>query len=132
MKMAGGEPISARSKWRQNVLSVPFLVLTIVLCHSASGQTLYKYRGEDGEWMFTDRAPAEGQKAEVRVLRQATKNAKVRVTSEFKGREIVLTAFNDFYAPMELALFFDDIAGVSTRTPMNACAGLCRQRESWS
>ena len=39
-------------------------VVLILLSGSAFAQAMYKYQGENGEWIFTDRAPPEEQPAE--------------------------------------------------------------------
>ena len=35
---------------------------------AVQAQALYKYRGDNGEWIFSDRPPPDGSRAEVREL----------------------------------------------------------------
>ena len=54
-----------RTAW----LSVTGLVFVAFLAATASAQTLYKYRGDDGEWIYSDRPPDEGEAQEDRESR---------------------------------------------------------------
>lgn len=95
------------------MLSVPLAVLTLLACGLASGQSLYKYQDDNGEWIYTDRAPANGEAAEVRPLSAAPKRATVTVTHEGSGDAIRFTAHNGFYAPVEVAIVINDVVGVA-------------------
>ena len=102
------------------LISVPrnlLLALTLVASGAASAQALYKYQDENGDWVFTDRAPEEGQQAEIRVIDRQSSRSKVMVTHELVGDELQFTAHNGFYAPMEVALIFDDIKGIGHPSP---------------
>lgn len=99
------------------MLFVTALLLTGSLCGLASAQTLYKFRGENGEWIYADRPPDDGRKAETRQLQQRHVAPKVSVSHELDGREVVLTAHNSFHAPMEMTLLFEEIAGVEFPDP---------------
>lgn len=103
----------ARSLKSRYFWSVPLAVLALAGCGAAFGQSLYKYRGDDGEWIYTDRAPGDGEAAEVRSLSAAPKRATVTVTHERSGDGIRFTAHNGFYAPVEVAIVINDIAGVA-------------------
>lgn len=97
---------------------VPALVLTLMfsLCLSDASlaQELYKYRGENGEWIFSDRPPDDGQTVEVRKLAKGSALATVDVDHRFIGTNVQLTATNDFYAPVELRLEIVGIRGLSS------------------
>lgn len=55
-RMAGGERNLARKPAQFFPVVLPLLVL---MCAGISyADTMYKYRGEDGEWVYTDRKPA--------------------------------------------------------------------------
>ena len=47
------------------MVSMPFVGITAV------AQSLYKYKDENGEWIYTDRPPEDEQTAEIRRLLQA-------------------------------------------------------------
>ena len=65
LKTAGCGPISGKPRCRLTLLAL----LGCVVCSAASAQALYKYRGDDGEWIYSDRPPDDGQAiAEIRSL----------------------------------------------------------------
>ena len=39
------------------------LLAALLTCGLATAQTLYKYRGDDGEWIYSDRPPDDGRTA---------------------------------------------------------------------
>jgi len=89
-----------------------FAVLTVVACGFAYAQSLYKFRGVSGEWIYSDRPPDDGLDAEMRELDRVVR-PRVTVTHEMIGDEIEFTAHNQFHAPMEVALVFDVISGIA-------------------
>lgn len=96
------------------------LLLAALLCVvGAQAQTMYKYRGADGEWIYTDRKPVQQQLAEVRELERSFVRPEFSVSSEVLGRTIEFVAHNEYYAPIEVRLVFVDIAGVSYPHPDN-------------
>lgn len=91
--------------------------LMLTLAGGSSAGTMYKYRGENGEWIFTDRKPAEEHNAEVRQLELSFIQPTFSVTSETVGANIEFTAHNDFYAPIEVRLEILEIVGVEFPHP---------------
>jgi len=79
---------------------------------AVQAQALYKYRGDNGEWIFSDRPPPDGSRAEVRELESSSQPGVVTVDDEFVGRTLELTASNDFHAPVELKLTIERIRGL--------------------
>ncbi len=75
----------------------------LALCMAAVAfpQTVYKYRGSDGEWIYTDRRPAEADDVEVRDLPATGGNGSV--TLERSGGS-GLVARNTIHAPVQLRL----------------------------
>ena len=106
---------------RSIVCGAPALVLalTLSLCagEAVVAQELYKYRGENGEWIFSDRPPDDGQTIEVRELEKGSADATVDVNHRFVGSNVELVASNDFYAPVELRLEIAGIRGLSYPDP---------------
>jgi murein DD-endopeptidase MepM/ murein hydrolase activator NlpD len=107
-KTAGSEARSADN------YCLSWLVLAVLLVSSAGDtQALYKYRGENGEWIFTDRAPPEDQPAaEIRKLPQGSGQPRVTVTHEVVDGLVRFNAQNEFYAPVELQLSLEGVASV--------------------
>ncbi|MEJ2255714.1 MAG: M23 family metallopeptidase [Woeseiaceae bacterium] len=100
-----------------NVVPGPLLLVgALLICETATAEDLYKYRGENGEWIYADRPPADGRDAEVR-SRETVRPGNVSVTQSLGVAGIEITAANTFYAPVELALIFDSIEGVEYPPP---------------
>lgn len=93
-------------------LAVPIAVLTLVACGSAAAQSLYKYRDANGDWVYTDRAPAAAAEVEVRRLNLAPPRAMMKVTQEQFGDELRLVAHNGLHAPVEVGLVINASTGV--------------------
>ena len=93
------------------------LLAASLACGGAAAQTLYKYRGENGEWIYSDRPPADGGDAEVRSIARRGSPDGVSVTHEFTGSSLLFTANNRYYAPIEVGIVFDSIAGVDYPHP---------------
>lgn len=94
------------------------IVLLLASSGFASAQSLYKYRGDDGEWIYSDRPPDDDTLVEVRQLEGAPKDgAEVDVTHEFAGRTVQLIAHNQSYVPVELVVTFKTIQGLEFPDP---------------
>lgn len=92
-------------------------ITAMLVCGIASAQTMYKYRGESGEWIFSDRPPDGRQDIESRSMSSRAGRGELVVTDEFTGNGIEVTARNSFYAPMEVELVFNSIVGVDYPDP---------------
>ncbi len=93
----------------QRLLKASVLVL---LSGAVLGQSLYKYRGSDGEWVFTDRRPSEEAEIEVRALSRGDPDPRVSVAYEIEGDRINLYARNGYYAPVQVMLGLDELRGL--------------------
>ncbi len=78
---------------------------------------MYKYRGDDGEWIYSDRPPDEGQTVEVRSFDAKPAKGTVTVTKELVGDNLQIRAHNGLHAPVEVALRFNRIEGVEYPHP---------------
>ncbi len=116
-KMAGYAPRSVRSRLSITKLTIVGIA-TIVICGVAAGQALYKYRGENGEWIYSDRPPDDGQTvAEVRSLTPSSPKSGIKIRYELDGNDVQLVATNEFFAPVEVALDFVTIDGLDFPHP---------------
>ena len=113
--MAGGEQTLVHRRY--HTLQSALLLAVLVMCGAADAQTVYKYRGENGEWIFSDRRPPDERKVETRSISPRAERGDLKVTHEFTGDGLVFTARNRYYAPMELALEFQSISGVDYPHP---------------
>lgn len=100
--------------------TILLLVAALLAYGIASAQTMYKYRGEDGEWIFSDRPPGDGRDAEIRAIAARIVKGDFHVTNSFTGNSLVVTARNSFYAPVETAIEFESIEGVEYPPPDQA------------
>lgn len=92
-------------------------LLWLVAAGAAAAQTLYKYRGPDGELVYSDRAPSDGDDVEVRALPAPRAAPAVTVAQRIDAGEVHLRARNDYYAPVELVLGFDELENVAPPAP---------------
>jgi murein DD-endopeptidase MepM/ murein hydrolase activator NlpD len=85
---------------------IGIFVLLLMFCSGAIAQELYKYQDENGDWIYSDRPPDDGQEVEARELEvtQSEDAVLVDVSHSLLGRTILLTAQNDFFAPVEIRL----------------------------
>lgn len=83
----------------------------------AAAQALYKYRGENGEWIYSDRPPDDGSIAEIRQLESPESSAEVSVSYSFVGTSVQLVADNQFHAPIELSINIVTIRGLQYPEP---------------
>lgn len=94
------------------------LVMTVVALPGLA-ETMYKYRGENGEWIYADRPPDDGSLTETLNVESATDEGKLSVNYGFDGPTVVLTAHNGFYAPVEMSLEIQQIRGMQYPHPDN-------------
>ena len=113
-KTAGYVLISAKAHRRLALITL----LGCAVCGVASAQALYKYRGDDGEWIYSDRPPDDGQAVvEVRSLTPTSPKSGVSIAHEADGDAIRLVATNEYFAPVEMALRFETIGGLEFPHP---------------
>jgi len=83
----------------------------------ADAQSLYKYKGKDGEWIYTDRQPPDDTAAEVRSLPNAGKPATVTVSSRVVDGNFELYGDNEFHAPVEIVIALDEMTNLVAPGP---------------
>jgi murein DD-endopeptidase MepM/ murein hydrolase activator NlpD len=96
---------------------LPLAAIALLCVDAADAQTMYKYRGDDGVWIYTDRKPVAAQSVEVRQLESTFVAPAFSVSHDMIGRTIEFVAHNDFYAPIEVRLEFLEITGVEYPHP---------------
>lgn len=118
-KTVGNDRRSApeRSPQLYNRALVISLVALLTVAGVSSAQSLYKYRGTDGEWIYSDRPPDDGSMVEIRQLATEQPKTEVSVTHAFEGRTVKLVAHNVSYAPVELTLTIESIRGLQYPDP---------------
>ena len=98
---------------------VPRALAFALLCVPTTGfaQTLYKYRGPDGAWTYSDRAPPDDGAVEVRELPAGPATPRVTVSHRLVDGRIELSARNDYFAPVELILGIDELQNTESPDP---------------
>lgn len=91
--------------------------LLLPLAAPVGAQALYKYRDENGVWVYSDRRPRDDVAVETRELPQGEGERGVRVSSAFDSGRFVLTAINETWAPVQLGLILDALHGVALPPP---------------
>ncbi len=109
------------------------IVLLLTVGSFAVAQSLYKYRGPDGEWIYSDRPPDSDTVVEIRQLQGGHKDGpEVSVTHEFAGRTVELVAHNESYAPVELVVTFKTIRGLEFPHPDDDLSWIVPPRADFS
>lgn len=104
-----------RQSWRCGLLLAASLVAT-----GAVAQTLYKYRGADGEWIYADRPPDDGRVDETRALGPGITGSTVTVNADTDGSSARFEAENPLHIPVELLLRFTRLEGFEYPDPDRA------------
>ena len=94
-----------------------FVFLAMLAANAASAQTMYKYRGPDGDWIFSDRPPPDGDADEVRTLVPTIVRGSVDVEASDTPEGALFIAMNRFHAPVELVVRFRRISGYEYPDP---------------
>lgn len=102
----------ADRSWLPALLATGLLVSVV-----ADAQSLYKYRGGDGEWIFSDRPPADARAVETRALSTEAASPTVAVNHRLQDERIFLRASNTYYAPVELVLGIDELINIEKPPP---------------
>lgn len=89
----------------------------LLLVAAATAQTLYKYRGDDGEWIYSDRPPDDGEAEETRDLETGDVKGALDIEHARVGRSVQILAHNKFHAPLEVEIVFSQIRGVAYPNP---------------
>ena len=88
-------------------------VCMLLVGGTGPAQELYKYRDENGEWIYTDRAPTENQEVEVRELPKGETDPRVLVYDQQSAGDFNLIARNEFHAPVEVILALDSLENLT-------------------
>lgn len=83
----------------------------------AGTQALYKYRGAEGEWVYTDRVPETETRVEVRELPTGMAEPTVTVYDKISYGQLQIIARNEYYAPVELILEPDSLNNLAFPPP---------------
>ena len=110
-------------------IAIIITILTIVCSGSAAAQTLYKHKGDNGEWVYTDR-PVDGKQiAEARNLAARHSKAEFSVTHRVVDDSVEVLASNPLHVPVEVVLRIDAINELEYPDPDHSLRWLVPARE---
>jgi len=88
-------------------------VVALAVSGASLAQALYKYQDANGDWIYSDRPPAdENMPTEVRDLPKGFDAPEVHVTQDLVDEQIRFEASNEFHAPVEVILALDELRNV--------------------
>ncbi|HEX2789791.1 MAG TPA: M23 family metallopeptidase [Steroidobacteraceae bacterium] len=96
--------------------------LTLIIASSAVHAQLYKYRDASGAWVYTDRQPPAGAKAETMTVALEVKAPRITVEQHVDGQQLSLLAINECACDAEFLLQIADAGNVSL--PQSAAAAV--------
>jgi murein DD-endopeptidase MepM/ murein hydrolase activator NlpD len=90
------------------------LLIVVLLFAATMGRadTLYKYKDAEGNWIFSDRPPADGSPVETRDLERGGAEPEFVVQHIDDERGLSFVATNAYHAPFEIMLHFERIIGL--------------------
>lgn len=97
---------------RPGALRIAAGLLAVALSAGVAAQSLYKYRGPDGEWVFTDRDPGGEREIEVRELSRGQPDPRVSLFYQVVDDEIQLFGRNEFHAPVQVNVLVEELRDV--------------------
>jgi murein DD-endopeptidase MepM/ murein hydrolase activator NlpD len=89
----------------------------------AAHAQLYKYRDASGAWVYTDREPPAGTKAESMSVDLAVKAPRITVEQTIADGQLALSAINDCLCTAEFLLQVSSAGNVTLPPPAGAGAG---------
>jgi murein DD-endopeptidase MepM/ murein hydrolase activator NlpD len=98
-----------------------------LLAVSATAQAqLYKYRDASGAWVYTDRQPPAGAKAETMTVDLEVKAPRITVEQQLEGGQLILLAINECACAAEFMLQIANAGNVSL--PASAASAVAPSR----
>lgn len=105
----GASPIRPLRFW--------LLLIAVTACGAVFAQALYKYQDADGEWVYSDRPPADTRPVEIRELPVGYDDPSVVVTHRLIDGQVRIAARNDFHAPVEVVIALDKLENIGFPPP---------------
>ncbi len=83
----------------------------------AAAQKLYRYKDDNGVWVYTDRRPGGEQAFEEQQVERRFEKPEVRLLQRSGRNGVVLIAQNTYFAPIQIGFRLQPIENVSPDTP---------------
>ena len=81
------------------------ILLLILTSINLSAGEIYKYKDENGKWIFTDKKPVSNKSEKIEYKNDKKKRVKPRVYVKNADGENQLVVKNPFYAPIEMEIY---------------------------
>lgn len=94
------------------IFRLTLLLLALALTASAAAQSVYRYRGDDGRWHYSDKPPPDGRQAQVSVIERINLDPQVVISRETNKRGATIFAENEFHGPVEFEIKLIDTRNV--------------------
>ncbi len=92
------------------------LILCLLVAATSVAQSVYKYKNEKGEWVFTDRKPEVEQEYETAALLPDTTGPAIRIARRDTADGTLLVVTNEFFGPVEVGVLLTDLVNISEHT----------------
>jgi murein DD-endopeptidase MepM/ murein hydrolase activator NlpD len=93
------------------------LLLAFAVASPAAAQKLYRYKDENGVWVYTDRRPGGEQTFEEQQVERRFEKPEVRLLQRSARAGVTLVAQNTYFAPIQIAFRLQPVENVSPDTP---------------
>lgn len=93
------------------------LSLVLAVVSTAAAQKLYRYKDDNGVWVYTDRRPGGEQPFEEQQVERRFEKPEVRLLQRSARSGVTLIAQNTYFAPIQLAFRLQPVENVSPDTP---------------
>jgi len=116
---------------KSNAFILIALMVTIGWSAESQAQRLYKYRGEDGVWIYTDRKPEAGRHYEETSLPATREQGEVRLYRRTNDDEaVVVVADNTYFSPVQIAYELTSMQNLARGAPTSGLEVLPPRSES--
>ena len=88
------------------------ILLLLAAAVPVAADTMYKYQDVDGNWIYSDRPPPDGEAAETVALEASGRDPVFGIRHVLDGDAVRFIAINEYHAPVEVMLRFDRLAGL--------------------
>ncbi|MEE8305913.1 MAG: peptidoglycan DD-metalloendopeptidase family protein [Gammaproteobacteria bacterium] len=106
--------------WKRENSWLGIVVLTLAgMAQPVLGATLYKYKDENGQWVFTDRRPEGGEAFQQQDLKATLEEPTIELIKEPRDSGTVLLAKSTFFGPVQIAFQLGDHDNVGSQTPLS-------------
>lgn len=85
----------------------------LIAANPLPAQSLYKYRDENGNWIYTDRLPPAESKAEVRDLPTGVRPPSVTLETRVTDGALKIVARNEYHVHEEVVVALDELTNVT-------------------